>query len=275
MRLLLPAAAGSAGPAAAGPAEAELTPGQVAELYAYPSLDRSWLRANMVESADGAASVNGRSRGLSGEADRMVFAILRSLADVIIVGAQTARTERYRPVRREELQPGLRAGRPATPPIAVVSRRLDLDPHAELLTAAPPGARTIVITTELAPEQRRAELARYAEVIVAGAEAVDLKSAVAALTARGHRRLLSEGGPHLLGELTGAGLVDELCLTISPVMAGPGPDRIMARLGLEDGQAAGDGVPLRLGHVLEDGGFLFCRYAVHPAVISDARGGSR
>ncbi len=198
----------------------------------------------MVGSADGAASVDGRSRGLSSDADRMVFAVLRSLADVIVVGAQTARTERYRPVSREEVDAGLRAGRPATPPIAVVSRRLDLDPHAELFTAAPPEARTIVITTELAPEQRRAELARYADVIVAGAETVDLRSALAALTARGHRRLLSEGGPHLLGELTGAGLLDELCLTISPVMAGPGPNRIIARLGLDDAQAAGDGVAL-------------------------------
>jgi riboflavin biosynthesis pyrimidine reductase len=143
-----------------------------------------------------------------------------------------------------------------------VSRRLDLAPDAALFTAAPPGAKTIVITTELAPEQRRAKLARYADVIVAGAETVDLRSAIAALAARGHRRLLSEGGPHLLGELAGAGLLDELCLTISPVMVGPGPNRIIARIGLGDAQAAGDGVPLRLGHVLEDGGFLFCRYTV-------------
>jgi len=102
-------------------------------------------------------------------------------------------------------------------------------------------------------------------VIVAGAEAVDFRSAVAALAARGHRRLLSEGGPHLLGELTGAGLIDELCVTVSPVMVGPGPNRIIARRGRDDAAAAGDGLPLRLGHVLEDGGFLFCRYTVDPA----------
>ena len=255
MRLLLPAAAGLPG--------AELTAGQVAELYAYPADGRPWLRANMVESADGAASVDGRSRGLSSDADRLVFALLRCLADVILVGAQTARAERYRPVRPDQVRPELRAGRPATPPIAVVSRRLDLDPEAALFTAAPPGARTIVITTELAPGPRRAELARYADVIVAGAEAVDFRSAVAALAARGHRRLLSEGGPHLLGELTGAGLIDELCVTISPVMVGPGPNRIIARRGRGDAAAAGDGLPLRLGHVLEEGGFLFCRYTVN------------
>jgi riboflavin biosynthesis pyrimidine reductase len=252
MRLLLPATAGSPG--------AELTAGQVAELYAYPADGRPWLRANMVESADGAASVDGRSRGLSSDADRLIFALLRSLADVVLVGAQTARAERYRPVRPDEVRPGLRSARPATPPIAVVSRRLDLDPEAALFTAAPPGARTIVITTDLAPEQRRAGLARRADVIVAGTDTVDLRSAVAALAARGHRRLLSEGGPHLLGELAGAGLIDELCVTISPVLVGPGPNRIIARLGLDDAGAAGDGVPLSLGHVLEDGGFLFCRY---------------
>lgn len=258
MRLLLPATP--------GPAEAELSPGQVAGLYAYPSPGRPWLRANMVESADGAASVNGRSRGLSSAADRMVFALLRSLADVILVGAQTARAERYQPAGPHQVRPELRSGRPATPPIAVVSRRLDLDADAALFTAAPPEARTIVITTELAPEQRRAELARYADVIVAGAETVDLRSAVAALAARGHRRLLSEGGPHLLGELTDAGLLDELCLSISPLLAGPGANRIIARLGLDDGAPGGlDGVPLRLGHLLEDDGFLLCRYTVNPA----------
>jgi riboflavin biosynthesis pyrimidine reductase len=256
MRLLLPGAP--------RPAGAELSLAELAELYAYPGHDRPWLRANMVESADGAASVGGRSRGLSGDADRLVFALLRSLADVILVGAQTARAERYGPVKPDQIRPELRAGRPAPPPIAVVSRRLDLDPEAALFTAAPPAARTIVITTELAPEQRRAELARSTDVIVAGADTVDLRSAVAALAARGHRRLLSEGGPHLLGELAGAGLIDELCVTISPMMVGPGPNRIIAGLGLGDAATPGQGVPLRLGHLLEDSSFLFCRYTAHP-----------
>jgi riboflavin biosynthesis pyrimidine reductase len=257
VRLLLPVT---------GTPAAELGPGQVADLYAYPGSGRPWLRANMVESADGAASVRGRSRGLSGPADRLVFAILRSLADVIIVGAQTARTERYRPAAPGEVRPELRAGRPATPAIAVVSRRLDLDPRAPLFTAAPPGARTIVVTTELAPAAQRAELARHADVIVAGAGTVDLGAAVKALAARGYRRLLTEGGPHLLGELAGAGLLDELCLTISPVLAGSGAGRIIARLGLSDGS---DGAPLRLEHLLEDDGFLLCRYTVQPG--SDLR----
>lgn len=263
MRLLIPAATGP---------EAELGMAELAGLYAYPqdidgaaggaARDRPWLRANFVASADGAASLRGRSRGLSGPADRLVFALLRSLADVIVVGAATARAERYLPVRPGEVRAELRAGRAATPPIAVVTRRLDLDPDAPLLTTAPPGARTIVITTGLAPDKRRAELARHTDVIVAGAEAVDLKAALAALAARGHRRILTEGGPHLLGEMIKAGLLDELCLTVSPLLAGPGPGRIVASLGLDDDALPADGTALTLGHVLEDEGFLLCRYPV-------------
>ncbi len=253
MRLLIPA----------NGAETGVDAGQLAGLYAYPQ-DAVWLRANFVASADGAASLRGRSRGLSGPADRMVFALLRSLADVIVVGAATARAERYLPVKPGEVRADLRAGRTATPPIAVVSRRLDLDPDAPLLTTAPPEARTIVITTGLAPGDRRAALATRADVIVAGRETVDPKAALDALAARGHRRILTEGGPHLLGEFVKAGVLDELCLTVSPLLAGPGPGRIIASLGLDDGALPADGIPLTLGHLLEDEGFLLGRYTRDP-----------
>jgi riboflavin biosynthesis pyrimidine reductase len=234
---------------------------RLAELYAYPSArpespqataQRPWVRANMVCSVDGAASVNGSSGGLSGDADRRIFGILRSLADVILVGAGTAAAEHYRPARRASIQPGLRAGRTATPPIAVISGRLNLDPRSELLTAAPPDARTIVLTSEQAPEQQRAAVAEHADVIVAGTGGVDLK-----IAERGYQRVLTEGGPHLLAELATGGLLDELCLTVSPLLAGPGPGRILAG----DAQLPG-GLPVTLGHVLEDEGFLLCRYTV-------------
>jgi riboflavin biosynthesis pyrimidine reductase len=237
MRQLLPSAAGSPD-----------LPG----LYAYPA--GPWLRANMVSSADGAASLGGVTKALSSETDRHVFALLRTLSDVIIVGAATAREERYKPVRPRELWRHLRAGRPATPPIAVVSGRLDLDPTSPLITASPADARTIVITTAQAPADRRAELAARADVIVAGEQAVDLKAAVGALAERGHQRILAEGGPHLLGQLVEAGLMDELCLTIGPLMAGPGASRIVA------GSPASEPQQLTLAHLLEDDGFLLCRY---------------
>ena len=221
-------------------------------LYAYP--DGRWLRANMVSSADGAATLEGLTRALSSDTDRRVFALLRALSDVILVGAATVREEKYKPARPPELWSHLRDGRPPTPPIAVVTRRLDFDPDSPLIAAAPPHARTIVITIARAPADRRAELARHADIIVAGDETVDLQAAVGALAERGHRRLLAEGGPHLLAQLLETGLMDELCLTIGPLMAGPGASRIVA------GALAARPLPLTLAHVLEDDSFLLCRY---------------
>ncbi len=225
----------------------------LAALYAYP--DGLRLRANMVSSADGAASANGLTGGLSSATDRRVFSLLRTLSDVVVAGAATVRAEKYELAKTRELWRDLRAGRPPTPTIAVVSARLDLDPSSPLFAAAPPHARTIVITTAGAPADRRAALARQADVIVAGGATVDLKAAVAALAERGHRRLLAEGGPHLLAQLVEAGLMDELCLTISPLMAGPGASRIVA-----GALPASSPMPLTLAHVLEDDGSLLCRY---------------
>jgi riboflavin biosynthesis pyrimidine reductase len=225
----------------------------LAALYAYP--DGPWLRANMVSSADGAAYLDGASAPLSSNTDRQLFALLRTLSDVIIVGAATVRTERYKPARTLELWRHLRDGRTPTPPIAVLTARLDLDPASPLVTAAPAHARTIVITTDQAPADRRAELARHAEVIVAGEETVGLKAAVGALAERGYRHMLAEGGPHLLAQLLEARLLDELCLTIGPLMAGPGASRIVA-----GALPTTPPLPLTLAHVLEDDGFLFCRY---------------
>jgi riboflavin biosynthesis pyrimidine reductase len=209
----------------------------------------------MVSSADGAAYLDGATAGLSSEGDRHVFALLRTLADVIVVGASTVRAERYAPVRPRELWRHLREGRPPTPPIAVVTARLDLDPGSRLIAAAPPHARTIVITTAQAPPGRRAALAERADIIVAGEQTVDLKAAADALAERGHQRMLTEGGPRLLGQLVAAGLLDELCLTIGPLLAGPGADRIVS-----GARPDVPPLPLTLGHVLEDNGFLLCRY---------------
>ncbi|HTT53904.1 MAG TPA: pyrimidine reductase family protein [Streptosporangiaceae bacterium] len=233
-------------------------PPDLAALYGYPTgLNRAWVRANMIESIDGAAAVDGRSGGLSGPADREVFGLLRALADVILVGAGTARAEKYRPARIRPQWAGLRAGRPAAPPIAVLSGRLDLDLDGPLLTAAAPGARTIVITSAAAPADRRAAAAAHAEVILAGDRQVDVAAAVGALAHRGQHRILAEGGPHLLGQLARTGLLDELCVTVSPVLAGGPAGRIIQG---PDGGAA----PARaeLAHVLADRSYLFCRYLI-------------
>lgn len=230
----------------------------LARLYAYPEAGRPWVRANMISSADGAAEIEGRSGGLGGPADRLLFQVLRSLADVVLVGAGTVRAEQYKPARPDAMLPGLREGRPAAPPVAVVSASLNLDPGSPLLAAAPADARTIVITTSSAPPGRRAALARVAEVVEAGEDRISPERAIAALGRLGHRRVLTEGGPTLLAQLAATGTLDELCLTLSPVLTGGGARRILA--GPPAAPPLPGPVPLRLAHLLADGGFLFCRY---------------
>jgi riboflavin biosynthesis pyrimidine reductase len=244
MRVLLP-------PLAADQPAAELDNYELAALYEFPG--PRWLRANMVASADGAGFLEGRTAALSTPADMRLFGLLRVLADVVLVGAGTARAEEYKPARRRPSLEDLRAGRPPTVPIAVVSRKLDLDFAAPLFTDAPPDARTIVITCAGSPDDQRAAAARVADVIVAGETAVDLEEAVAALRDRGLGQVLCEGGPHLLGQLAAEGLLDELCLTVTPVLAGPGPTRVVAG-------APFPARPMTLAHVLTDDGELFCRY---------------
>src|SRR5262249_52936283 len=129
----------------------------IAELYAYPpaAATRPWVRANMVASADGAAWLRGRAGGLSGPAGRAGFAGRRGVADALLVGAGTARIERYKPVKTSEVHPQLRVGRTPTPQIAVVSRALDLDLESPLLAGIDGRARTIVLTTPAAGASRR------------------------------------------------------------------------------------------------------------------------
>src|ERR1700722_16337645 len=147
------------------------------------------------------------------------------------------------------------AADPPPPPIAVVTASLDLDPGSPLLAAAPDWARTIVLTTAAAPADRRAALARQATVIEAGEKRGDARRAIDALAALGHTRILTEGGPKLLGHLAAAGRLDDLCLTIGPLLAGGDGSRIRPGSPLPGG-----GLPLTLAHVLAEDGSLFCRY---------------
>ncbi len=224
------------------------------QAYAYPP-GRAWLRANMVASVDGAASAAGLSRGLSSPADKGVFRVLRALADVIVVGAGTARAERYAAVTREETTPADRVarGQTPTPAIAVVTSRVDLDPGSALFTGAP--TRSLVLTCAAADPGRIAALRAVADVVVAGEDRVDLAGGLDALVERGLTRMLCEGGPGLLAQVTAADRLDELCLTISPLLTGGGAGRILAGPDLRPVR------PLRLAHLLEEDGSLFARYA--------------
>ncbi len=224
------------------------------QVYAYPG-DTTWVRANMVASADGSAVADGRSEPLSGPSDKRVFGVLRGLCDVVLVGAGTARTEGYRALKARPTyaEHRTRLGQRPAPVLALVSGSLDLDPTAELFTGA---ERTVVLTCANADEAARARLAEVADVIVTGTDRVDLSAGIDALVALGLPRVLCEGGPHLLAGVVAAGRLDELCLTTAPRLVGGAGPRIVADLHLDDL------VDLELTHLLEDDGNLFARYLV-------------
>jgi riboflavin biosynthesis pyrimidine reductase len=234
-------------------APAELSYDDLVELYAYPA-ELPWLRVNFVSSLDGAAQGSDhRSGTLSNRADRRIFGLLRSLADVIVVGAGTARSEGYLPVTATETRTSLRnrLGLAASPSIAVVSRSLRID--AGLLEGGL--APTLVITTESAPAERRKEVSALAAVLVAGETDVDLALAKELLISRGFPRMLCEGGPTLMRDLVAADAVDELCLTVAPrVLAGD-------RLRMTQGPVLDPPREFVLRHLLEDESSLFCRYS--------------
>jgi riboflavin biosynthesis pyrimidine reductase len=195
------------------------------------------VRLNMIASVDGATTLAGVSGGLGGPADHALFTVLRSLAEVVLVAAGTVRAERYGP---------------SSTPVAVVSRSLRLDWDAPFFTAQV--ARPLVVTVAQAPAAQRARATAVADVVVAGDRDVDMARALAAVPDRGHQAVLAEGGPTLNGQLARAGLLDELCLTLSPRLAGGEAKRILDGPSLE--AAAG----LRLCSLCEQDEFLFLRY---------------
>lgn len=227
-------------------------------VYAYPRGARRWLRANLVASVDGLAQADGASRGLSGPADLRVLRTLRGLADVVLVGGATVRTEGYqRPVvaREEFAAPRKAAGQPAAAAIAVVSASLEIDFDSPLYTAAV--TPTITVTVADAPVDRLRRAREAGEVLIAGQrDRVDVAAAVDRLVETGRGRLLCEGGPKLLAAVTAARRLDELCVSVSPQLrAGDG-------LRLLDGPALPDPIRLSLHTLLTQDGFLFARYVV-------------
>jgi riboflavin biosynthesis pyrimidine reductase len=216
------------------------------------------LRLNFVASIDGAATVEGRSAGLGTSADKKVFGILRQLCDGLIVGAGTVRDEHYGALRASDEQRAWRVAHDLRPHprLVIVSSRLDLDPSSRVFVDAP--VRPIVLTHESASEGQRHRLSEVADIVTCGGDQVDLRAAV------GHLRdeyqlsqLLSEGGPHLFASLHAAGLVDELCLTLSPMLAGPGADRIIVG---DRGPSEPATVPMRLHHAIAADSTLLLRY---------------
>lgn len=224
--------------------------------YAYPDvLDQPYVRVNFVASADGAAELHGRSDGLSGPADKQVFALLRALADVVLVGAGTARAEGYRGARRATAHQDLRAGlgMAPVPPIALVSASAAIDVDGPLFTdtSVPP----IVFVGGTAPQDRIDALrAAGADVEQSDTDSVSARAALDGLSRRGLNRVLCEGGPRLLGGMIAEDVVDELCLTVAPMLAGGGTERISGPL-LSDAPR-----PMLLAGALHSDGNLLLRY---------------
>jgi len=223
---------------------------------------RPRLLLNMLATADGRAAVAGRSGAISGPADRALFHALRAPVDGVLVGAGTVRIERYgriipdpavRELRRER-------GLPEEPLACIVSGRLALDGEIPLLRE--PSARVAVLTASAGSLPSSGAAVEY---VRAGGGELDLPAALAELAARfSVQTLLCEGGPHLARELFAAGLVDELFLSVSPLLAGGDPAggealRIIA--GAEFEQPLG----LELLDVLCSDSYLFLRYGVSAA----------
>ena len=230
----------------------------LSRLYAYPERDGTFLRANMVATVDGAAyGSDGRTGSINTGADLRVFVLLRALSDVVLAGAGTVRAERYDLPRVRRTLAGARAAGGAagdTPGLALVTRRCHL-PQDQGLFAG--DRRPFVITCEAAGADalaRARSLSGSDAVLVAGETDVDLASALEWLRSLGLTRVLCEGGPQLLTALTEAGLLDELCLTWSPVLVGGDAVRVLTGVPLE--------VPLRLEHLLHGSGSLLGRWTV-------------
>ena len=214
------------------------------------------VRVNMVSSLDGAAAFDGRVRPISNTADHQLLRSLRAYCDVLLVGAGTIRAERYGPVTLDaELRRYRRdaCGQVSLPPVAVVTHSGDLPWKSALFTAE--GPRPIVVTSAQAAATFGPDVRSRVEIMVAGDDYVDPVAMIAGLRDRGLMRVLCEGGPALLSTLVAHDLVDDMCFTLSPKLAGPQPvSGPIAAPPLEVPRA------LQLRHVLLEAEYLYMRY---------------
>lgn len=231
------------------------TDAQLLSWYTRPAITGPCVSFNFVSSLDGAATLYGRSGALGNAADRRIMVLLRSAADVLLLGAGTVRAEGYSGelIGADGVQWRQGQGRSVRPSLAVVSGSLRIDPCLPFFTEAP--ERPLVVTTAEANSVRRRALEKVADVVTCGQRRLDVDLLIQELKQRGHSRIHSEGGPHLFGTFQQAGRVDELCLSVSPMLAGGHGPRIAvsSREHLHPGR-------MRLHHVLRCGDMLFLRY---------------
>ncbi|MEO9104111.1 MAG: dihydrofolate reductase family protein [Terrimesophilobacter sp.] len=219
-------------------------PGTLAELYALPQ--RQWLRLNLIASVNGnAAGQSGTSDGLSSRTDRRILGAIRRLADVVLVGARSVRTEGY--------------FLPKTAPLAIVTGSGDLNGHR--IPADVAEGRVIILCPPHAEDSVRSSLHGVPITVVQlpGPRLVPVEI-VRALRTLGLDSIVCEGGPSLAAQLVDADLVDELCLSTSPLINNT-KLRVLPDLS--------DTTPLRLSQLLVDSeSALYARWTVqkrHPA----------
>lgn len=233
-------------------------------LYRYPEDDRPagprgprdrWVAVNFVSSLDGGIEIDGRSAGLSTPADRRVFELGHDLADVVLLGSGTALAEDYPGLRPDAVTADRRRrhGLSEVAPLAVVtSGTLPADATSIVDVQVP----TIVITCAAAPApQQEAWRAAGAEVLLAGDGTVDLPLVLTRLADHGHRRIDCEGGPHLVGTLLAADLVDEFRLSIAPLAVAGRAGRVATSADPLDSPRG-----FEIASLLVDDGTLLVRY---------------
>lgn len=240
--------------------QADLSDDEVLSLYAPPALDApTFVRFNFVMTADGGATHHGVSGAIGGEGDKRLFQLLRRHAHVLLMGAGTIRAEGYEGdlLGAEDKKWRNARGLSEHLPVALISGRLNLNPKSEFFTKSP--VKPIIYTAKNASQEAREKLARVAEIVNAGHGSVEPVLVIEDLVARGFSMIHSEGGPTILGDFQQANLVDSLCVTLAPKLAGPGEKRI----GGEGSPAENVLRDMKLHNVLEHQGELHTEYRKH------------
>jgi riboflavin biosynthesis pyrimidine reductase len=246
-------------------------PEELSRLYGRLGFEERVVYSNFVSSLDGVVTIgSGISSGsvISGKlpADRFVMALLRACADAVVIGAGTMRATPGHLWTPAHVYPDL------APEFAALRQTLglSLEPRLVILSASgkldfkhPALARgAIVLTTRSVARRIGRLLPPACEVIGLGAgKALDIKHAFGELTKMGFDVVLTEGGPHLMGEVIKAGLLDQIFLTLSPVLAGRGQE---LRLGMVEGMELLPKTPVwsRLLSARRHGDYLFLRYSL-------------
>lgn len=232
----------------------QLTDDELLDMYAFPS--GPWVRMNFISSIDGAATVDGLSGGLGDEHDQRLLRLQRLPAHCVMVGSGTLKAEGYGAMwmSHADQEWRVRHGLAAHPTLVVVSNRLSVEPEDAMFVEAP--VRPVVVTSEAAPVGKRERLADVAEVVVAGERSVSPVRVVEELKARGLTHVHGEGGPRVFGEFVGAGVVNELCVTVAPWIVAGEATRIAH-------SEAEHPTRMTLTSVLRQGSEMFLKYRLY------------